>query len=70
MLASLPPLEISLINAVVHTALMLMVAFVTGSIVLRVDPRQRRTLPEVSLIFVAGTLTLIGVYSTLMFRLI
>lgn len=68
MLAPLPPLEISLFNAVVHTALMLLVMFVAGSVVLRVHPRQPRTLADVALILVAGTLALIGVYSTLMFR--
>lgn len=61
-------LEISLFSAVLNTALILSVTYVAGSTVLRAEPRQQRSLADVALIFVAGTLTLIGLYSTLMLR--
>ncbi|MBL9146675.1 MAG: hypothetical protein JNM99_23535 [Verrucomicrobiaceae bacterium] len=68
MLASHSPLEISLFSAVLNKALILLVTYVAGSTVLRVEPRQQRSLADVALILVAGTLTLIGLYSTLMLR--
>lgn len=61
-------LETSHLSAALHTVLLLIVSYVTGSALLRVDPRKPRTLTEVALIFTAGTLGLIGVVSTVLLR--